>query len=262
MIRAKKSLSQNFLTDGLVLNKIIEAINPKQDEHFFEIGAGKGALTELLSGHINCLDSIEIDGSLFKELRKIESKFSNLKFHKGDILKTELKTFIRDKSKLRVVGNLPYNISTKILFWAFENRRFISDIHCMLQREFGERLTSTPGNKSYGRISVLTQYMFRCEDLFKILPNSFTPKPSVESVLIRLRPRSGKDINSVEALKLQEITRIMFTKRRKKISTSCKSLLSQKDLNDLDINPDLRPESLDLKEFLKITEFLLERDNG
>ncbi len=262
MIKAKKSLGQNFLTDKLVLNRIIESVSPKQGDHFFEIGAGKGALTELLTEHIKHLDSIEIDGFLVKKLKELESKFSNLKIHKGNILQTKLKTLIRDKSKFRIVGNLPYNISTKILFWTFNNIKHISDIHYMFQREFGERLTSTPGNKTYGRISVLTQYMFEFEDLFKISPHSFTPKPSVESILIRLKPKPGNDINSAEALKLQELTRVMFTKRRKKISTSCKNILNQKEFNNLDINPDFRPESLDLKDFLKITGFLLERDHG
>ena len=262
MIRAKKNLGQNFLTDGVILNRIIEVVSPRKGDHFFEIGAGKGALTELLSQHINSLDSIEIDRYLIEKLKKLESSSANLKIHEGSILETELKTLIQDKSKFRVIGNLPYNISTKILFWTFNNSEHVLDVHYMLQREFGERLISPPGNKAYGRISVLTQYMFECEGLFKISPSSFTPKPSVESILIKLKPRPGIYINSPEAIKLQELTRIMFTKRRKKISTSCKSILNLKEFNYLNVNPDFRPESLDLKDFLKITKFLIKRDHG
>ena len=262
MIKAKKSLGQNFLTDEMVLNKIIEAVSPKKGDHFFEIGAGKGALTELLSQHINFLDSIEIDRSLIEKLKVLESKFSNLKIHEGNILETELKALIQGKSKFRIIGNLPYNISTKILLWTFSNSEHVLDAHYMLQREFGERLISPPGNKAYGRISVLTQYLFECEGLFKISPSSFVPRPSVESILIKLKPRPGNYINSPEAIKLQELTRLMFMKRRKKISTSCKSILNLKEFNDLNVNPDFRPESLDLKDFLKITEFLVKRDYG
>ena len=144
------------------------------------------------------MDSIEIDQYLIEKLKKLESSSSNLKIHEGNILETELKSLIEGKSKFRLIGNLPYNISTKFLFWTFNNSEHVLDVHYMLQREFGERLISPPGNKAYGRISVLTQYMFECEGLFKISPSSFTPKPSVESILIKLKPKPGIYINSSE----------------------------------------------------------------
>ena len=147
------------------------------------------------------------------------------------------------------------------MLWSFQNAAQIKDIHYMFQKEFGERLISSPGKKSYGRLSVLSQYMFESLDLFKIDPESFEPKPSVNSIFIRFKPKPKKDVNSLEALKLQEITKLMFSKRRKKISTSCKDFLSSNDLIDLNIDPNNRPESLLVEDFLKITKRLL-RDNS
>ena len=148
------------------------------------------------------------------------------------------------------------------MLWSFQNVPYILDMHYMFQKEFGERLVSSPGKKTYGRLSVLSQYMFESLDLFEISPESFRPKPSVKSIFIKFTPKPKRDVNSLEAIKLQEITQLMFSKRRKKISTSCKSLVSANDFIDLDINPDDRPESLSVKEFLKICKYLLHNTNG
>ena len=256
MVRAKKSLGQNFLTDELILNRILETVNPRKQDQFFEIGCGRGALTKRLIPKIKSIDCVEIYKYLISRLRKLESSSTDLTIHQDSVLKINLDKLSRNKSKFRVIGNLPYNLSSKIMLWTFSNAEHICDIHYMFQKEFGERLVSPPGNKTYGRLSVLTQYMFDSEDLFEILPESFTPKPSVDSIFIKFQPKPQKDINSLEAIRLQELTRLMFSKRRKKISTSCKKILQPNEFIDLGINPDDRPESLNLNDFLKITKYL------
>ena len=256
MVKTKKSLGQNFLTDELILNRILETVNPRKEDQFFEIGCGRGALTKRLMPKIKRIDGVEIDKDLISSLRKLESSSTDLTIHQGSVLKINLDKLSRNKSKLRVIGNLPYNLSSKIMLWTFSNAEHIFDIHYMFQKEFGERLVSPPGNKTYGRLSVLTQYMFDSENLFEILPESFTPKPSVDSIFLKFQPKLQKDINSLEAIRLQELTRLMFSKRRKKISTSCKKILQPNEFIDLGIDPDDRPESLSLSDFLKIIKYL------
>ena len=174
----------------------------------------------------------------------------------------ELEKLSKGEFKFRVIGNLPYNLSSKIMLWSFKNSANILDLHYMFQKEFGKRLVSSPGEKSYGRLTVLSQYLYDSLDLFEVSPESFKPKPSVESIFIKFKPKPEKDFNSLEALKLQELTQLMFSKRRKMISTSCKGLISPNDFMDLGINPDNRPESLTIKDFLKITKYLLHTKNG
>ena len=154
MARAKKDLGQNFLVDSVVINKILNLINPKEKENFLEIGPGKGALTEIISSKVKTLDGIEIDKDLIPKLRSLALLQNNLFIHELNILKVSLKNFSRNEYKYRVIGNLPYNLSTQIMLWSFQNSNGIKDIHYMFQKEFGERLVSKPGKKSYGRILI------------------------------------------------------------------------------------------------------------
>ena len=261
MARAKKDLGQNFLVDSVVINKILSLINPKEEENFLEIGPGKGALTEIISSRVKTLDGIEVDKDLIPKLRSLALLQNNLFIHELNILKVSLKNFSHNVCKYRVIGNLPYNLSTQIMLWSFQNSNEIKDIHYMFQKEFGERLVSKPGKKSYGRISVLSQYMFEGLPLFKITSDSFEPKPNVGSIFLKLTPHEGRNINSLESKKLQEVTNLLFSKRRKKISTSCKNILSNHELIDLDIDPNDRPESLTVEDFLRITNHLIKKQN-
>ena len=251
--KPKKSLGQNFLIDPDISNKILDAVKPSIEDNFLEIGAGKGALTKLFLNKVKIINATEIDNDLIKNLKELEISNSNLSLIEENILNIELKEIVKNGTKCRVIGNLPYYLSSEIMLWSFKNAEFIKDMHYMFQREFGERLISRPGKKSYGRLSVLSQYMFKGYSLFKISSESFKPKPSVESIFIKFVPIENKDINSTEAKSLQEITRLLFSKRRKKISTTLKGILSKKELTDLKINPDNRPESLNINDFLKLT---------
>ena len=262
MLKPKKNLGQNFLIDQIVLYRILEAVNPKKEDKFLEIGAGKGALTKELIRKVETIESVEIDKDLIPHLKKLKLISPEFKVHEDSILNLELNKLTQGKFKFRVIGNLPYNLSSQIMLWSFKNSANILDLHYMFQREFGERLVSSPGEKSYGRLTVLSQYLFDSLGLFEVDPESFNPKPAVESIFIKFKPKLERDFNSKEALKLQELTQLMFSKRRKMISTSCKGLISPNDFINLGINPENRPESLSINDFIKITKYLLNNKNG
>ena len=254
MIKAKKELGQNFLIDEVALNRIIELINPKNEDHFLEIGPGRGALTKRLSDKAKRLDAVELDQDLLLSLKLINS--NKLFIHNESILNFDIDRII-EYEKIRLVGNLPYNISTEIILWAFDSLKQLEDMHFMFQKEFGERLSAEPNNKSYGRISVLTQYLTKLEKVLYLEPSSFRPKPSVESVFIRFKPKKDRHILSPISIKLQEITKATFMHRRKMIGKSLKNILTTQQIEQLDIDLSLRPENLSVNDYVRIAEQLI-----
>ena len=254
MIKAKKKLGQNFLIDEVALNRIIELINPRNEDHFLEIGPGRGALTKRLSDKAKRLDAVELDQDLLLSLKLINS--NKLFIHNESILNFDVDRII-EYEKIRLVGNLPYNISTEIILWAFDSLKQLEDMHFMFQKEFGERLSAEPNNKSYGRISVLTQYLTELEKVLYLEPSSFRPKPSVESVFIRFKPKKDRHILSPISIKLQEITKATFMHRRKMIGKSLKNILTTQQIEQLDIDLSLRPENLSVNDYVRIAEQLI-----
>lgn len=254
MIKAKKELGQNFLIDEVALNRIIELINPRNEDHFLEIGPGRGALTKRLSDKAKRLDAVELDQDLLLSLKLINS--NKLFIHNESILNFDIDRII-EYEKIRLVGNLPYNISTEIMLWAFDSLKQLEDMHFMFQKEFGERLSAEPNNKSYGRISVLTQYLTELEKVLYLEPSSFRPKPSVESVFIRFKPKKDRHILSPISIKLQEITKATFMHRRKMIGKSLKNILTTQQIEQLDIDLSLRPENLSVNDYVRIAEQLI-----
>ena len=254
MIKAKKELGQNFLIDEVALNRIIELINPRNEDHFLEIGPGRGALTKRLSDKAKRLDAVELDQDLLLSLKLINS--NKLFIHIESILNFDVDRII-EYEKIRLVGNLPYNISTEIMLWAFDSLKQLEDMHFMFQKEFGERLSAEPNNKSYGRISVLTQYLTELEKVLYLEPSSFRPKPSVESVFIRFKPKKDRHILSPISIKLQEITKATFMHRRKMIGKSLKNILTTQQIEQLDIDLSLRPENLSVNDYVRIAEQLI-----
>ena len=254
MIKAKKELGQNFLIDEVALNRIIELINPRNEDHFLEIGPGRGALTKRLSDKAKRLDAVELDQDLLLSLKLINS--NKLFIHNESILNFDVDRII-EYEKIRLVGNLPYNISTEIMLWAFDSLKQLEDMHFMFQKEFGERLSAEPNNKSYGRISVLTQYLTELEKVLYLEPSSFKPKPSVESVFIRFKPKKDRHILSPISIKLQEITKATFMHRRKMIGKSLKNILTTQQIEQLDIDLSLRPENLSVNDYVRIAEQLI-----
>jgi 16S rRNA (adenine1518-N6/adenine1519-N6)-dimethyltransferase len=255
--KAKKNLSQNFLNDQVVLKKISDFVNPDLRDNFLEIGPGRGSLTKILCPDVESLDAVELDKDLLSELKRLEESQNSLKIHNANILDFDL-SLLTEQNNLRVIGNLPYNISSSIVLWSLEHIDNFQDMHYMFQKEFGQRLFANPKTKSYGRLSILSQFMAQITYLFTIHPESFNPQPSVESVFIKITPIKGRDMNSPLAKKLQEITQITFSKRRKMLSKSLKGILQQRDFLELEIDSSDRPEDLSVEDFIKLSNFLLE----
>ncbi len=254
MIKPKKNFGQNFLTDQIILGRIINELGLIQNEEVLEIGCGKGALTKrILDKGVN-LKGIEIDKDLINGLKLIQLKNKNFEILNNDILKINLSDI--SNSRLRVVGNLPYNISSKIILWLVKNKDMVKDAHFMLQKEFADRLTSNPNKKSYGRLSIFAQLFFRVEELFDVPSESFFPKPKVDSIFLRLRPQENNELEYLDIECLQSVTLKAFTKRRKKISSCLKGLLSKENLEKLNIDPNLRPENLSISDYISITKFI------
>ena len=254
MPRAKKSLGQNFLIDSNVIDQIIQYVKPDQQDVFLEIGPGKGAISEILIDKSNQVQAVELDDDLLKKLVTLEDR-GNFRVHKGNILEFNPKKIFDEK--IRVIGNLPYNISTPILLWSFKFLDMFTDMHFMFQKEFGDRLFAKNNSKDYGRTSVITQYLTKPKYCFDIDPESFSPKPKVKSVFVKFEPVLGRSFDDPIAQMIQKVTRITFQHRRKMIGKSLENLLSKEKLEALDIDLKLRPENLSVQEYIKISESLI-----
>lgn len=253
MRKYKKNLGQHFLNDKNIINKIIAAIKPKITDSFLEIGPGEGALTTPLLDQIKDIILIEKDKDLIPLLQSRYSESNNVQIINSDILKCNLSDYLFDKT--RIIGNLPYNISTEIIFKLLSIASNITDIHLMLQKEVVDRMVATPGSKIYGRLSVMTQVYFKIVKLFDISPNVFIPKPKVQSSYIKMVPKISPFDNNNEQ-KFKELVTIMFTARRKMIKTSLKDYFDENAFKKLSINPSHRPEVLSVEDFLRISKYV------
>lgn len=227
-------------------------INPTKKDIFLEIGPGEGALTNTLLTNAKKVFLIEKDKDLIPLLTNKYKDVSKAHIIQADILKYNLSNLI--KKRFRIVGNLPYNISTEIIFKMITLASLIDDMHFMLQKEVVERIVSPPGSKVYGRLSVMTQVYFDVERLFNISPNVFTPKPKVDSAYIRLIPRKTQFLNNSHEIKFKEVVTTAFTARRKMIKTSLKNIIKEDLLRTLLIDPSSRPEILSAENFMDISK--------
>ncbi len=254
MIQAKKRFGQNFLQDEYVINRIVELINPVWDDFMIEIGPGLGALTKPILYHLDHLHVIEIDFDIIAYLKKIYTN-KEITIHQGDALKFDYKfnELYNTAPQIRVVGNLPYNISTPLLFYLakFDN---IIDMHFMLQKEVVERICAKPNCNNYGRLSVMLQYRFNCLNLLHVAPESFYPRPKVESAIVRLIPKKEHPI--IDEKKLNHIVTNAFNKRRKAISNSLKNIISMESFERLGIEPNLRAENLTVEQFIQLSQII------
>lgn len=252
--KPRKRFGQNFLHDQNIIYKIIDLIHPQPDDQIIEIGPGQGAITLPLLEKVPRLDAIEIDRDLIAWWK--QQALTGLTLHECDALRVDYCDLRPDKSKkARIVGNLPYNISTPILFHLFENKDCITDMHFMLQKEVVERMTSGPGSKSYGRLSIMVQYYCEVENLFTVGSSAFTPPPKVESAIVRLRPYSKAPVNAEPGI-LQKVVTQAFSQRRKTIRNSLKALISAENLSSLGLDPGCRAETLSLQAFAQIANYI------
>ena len=247
---ARKRFGQNFLTDKLVLAEIALAIAPQADDTLVEIGPGLGAMTQLLMKSLNHMHVVELDRDLVARLEKTFNP-AKLTIHSGDALKFDFAQIpLAQGKKLRVVGNLPYNISSPLLFHLTEIAPLVQDQHFMLQKEVVERMVAPPGSKTYGRLSVMLQWRYDMALLFVVPPTAFEPPPRVESAIVRMVPIA--DPLPCDALVLEEVVLKAFSQRRKVIRNCLAGMFTELQLIDAGIDPSMRPETIGLAQYVAL----------
>ncbi|MEM8562617.1 MAG: 16S rRNA (adenine(1518)-N(6)/adenine(1519)-N(6))-dimethyltransferase RsmA [Pseudomonadota bacterium] len=251
--RARKRFGQNFLQDEAIIDRIVDAIHPLPEDHVVEIGPGQGAMTEPLARSGARLDVIELDRDLVPGLLAAFALNPQFTLHKADALKFEFASLGTVSQPLRVVGNLPYNISTPLIFKLLESASVISDMHFMLQKEVVDRIAATPGSKEWGRLGIMCQYQCAVEKLFEVPPEAFSPRPKVQSAIVRLTPWRQSPWPPCDKALLREVVQIAFAQRRKTLRNNLKGLIDTSALEALNINPGARAETLGLSQFIEIT---------
>lgn len=251
--QARKRFGQNFLQDKSIINDIVRAVHPQSDDVVIEIGPGLAAITEPLAARLNQLHVIEIDRDIIAYLKTLPFA-DRLQIHEGDVLQFD---FTQVAGRKKIVGNLPYNISTPLLFRFGQYAEEIVDMHFMLQKEVVERMVAAPANADYGRLSVMLQYFFDMEWLLDVPPESFRPAPKVDSAVVRMIPQVGrigiaKDFNHFAA-----VVKHAFQQRRKTIRNNLKSLVQDTDLETLGIDPAMRPEQIKPELYVALSNYLL-----
>ncbi|PQJ83444.1 16S rRNA (adenine(1518)-N(6)/adenine(1519)-N(6))-dimethyltransferase RsmA [Aliivibrio sifiae] len=254
--KAKKRFGQNFLNDPYVIDGIVSAINPLSGQNLVEIGPGLGAITEPVGREVDKFTVVELDRDLAARLRTHPELGSKLTIHEGDAMRFDFTQLIQEGNKLRIFGNLPYNISTPLMFHLFEFHKDIQDMHFMLQKEVVNRLAAGPGTKAYGRLTVMAQYYCKVMPVLEVPPTAFVPPPKVDSAVVRLVPYEVLPYPAKNLKWLDRVCREGFNQRRKTIRNCFKALLTKEQLEELGINPSLRPENLTLEQFVTMANWL------
>ncbi|WP_018974379.1 16S rRNA (adenine(1518)-N(6)/adenine(1519)-N(6))-dimethyltransferase RsmA [Rudaea cellulosilytica] len=251
----KKRFGQHFLHDKNILSRIVEYVAAKPGERIVEIGPGEGALTLPLLRAARSLTVIELDRDLIEPLRTRASGVGELTIVHRDVLGVDIAALAAGAT-IRLVGNLPYNISTPILFHCLDNAAAIHDMHFMLQKEVVERMAAGPGSKTYGRLSVMLQLRCAVEPLFDVPPTAFTPPPKVDSAVVRLVPLSPDKLPQADFAVVDRVVRAAFGQRRKTLSNALKGVADADDLAAAGIDPRLRAEQLAPATFVALAQHL------
>lgn len=256
---ARKRFGQNFLQDQGIIDQIVAAIDPRNEDHLVEIGPGLGALTEPVASKVDQLQVVELDRDLAKRLVTNPLLAGKLTIHQGDALKFDFSSLAKDGQKLKIFGNLPYNISTPLMFHLFEQAKVVENMHFMLQKEVVLRLTAAPGTKSYGRLSVMAQYFCQIIPVCHVGPEAFVPPPKVDSAVVRLVPYQELPHPAKDLECLRRICTEAFSKRRKTIRNSLKGTVTVEELEQLGIRPELRPEQISMPQYVAIANHVSSR---
>jgi 16S rRNA (adenine1518-N6/adenine1519-N6)-dimethyltransferase len=251
--RPRKRFGQNFLHDPGIINRIVTVIAPQPGERLVEIGPGKGAITLPLLQAAGRLQVVELDRDLIEPLQARCRGAGELVVHNADALKTDF-CELSGGEKLRVVGNLPYNISTPLLFHLLAQSHCIADMHFMLQKEVVDRLAAAPGSGQYGRLSVMVQYRCEVTPLFTIGPGAFQPPPRVESAFVRLQPWETSPVTVHDETMLGQIVQQAFGQRRKTLRNALRGTLDEAQIRSLDIDPAARAEVLGITDFARLAD--------
>lgn len=252
----KKNLGQHFLTDQEIISKIVLAVKPQPGDFLVEIGPGQGAITFPLLKKHGALTVIEFDRDLITPLMESAEGIGDLTIIHKDVLKVDFSKLAADRPAIRLVGNLPYNISTPILFHVLEHAPAVRDMHFMLQKEVIDRMAAEPGSKVYGRLTVMLQA--RCEviPLFMVPPHAFRPPPKVDSAVVRLVPLASDKIQIQDSVLFETLVRDAFGQRRKTIRNAMQAVCSGADIEAVGLRPDARAEQLAVSDFIKLANFL------
>ncbi|MAO13197.1 MULTISPECIES: 16S rRNA (adenine(1518)-N(6)/adenine(1519)-N(6))-dimethyltransferase RsmA [Marinobacter] len=254
--KARKRFGQNFLHDPGVIEKIVRSINPKPDDAIVEIGPGLGAITEEILAVNPRLQVVELDRDLIPVLRTKFFNYPEFRIHEADALSFDFSQLVVDGRPLRIVGNLPYNISTPLIFHLLAQSGVVQDMHFMLQKEVVQRLAATPGDNNYGRLGIMAQYFCKVQPLFEVGPGAFRPAPKVDSAIVRLVPHKELPHPAKNLKTLQAVVRTAFNARRKTLRKALAALVTVEQLQSVGINDGLRPENLSLADYVKIADLL------
>ncbi len=255
----RKRFGQHFLCDQEIISRIVQAIDPRPGQHIVEIGPGDGAITLPILRKSGKLTVIELDRDLVPRIKARCADVGEVEIINADVLTVDLGQLSADGEKLRVVGNLPYNISSPILFHCINHLDAIADMHFMLQREVVDRMAAAPGSKVYGRLSVMLQLACRVEPLLAVPPHAFRPPPKVDSAVVRLSPLPLEERPTEQLGSITRLVRAAFGQRRKTLSNSLDGLASAEDLRAVDIDPGARAEQLPPHSFIRLADYLAGR---
>lgn len=253
--RARKRFGQNFLTDSSVIARICDAIAPQAGEILLEIGPGRAALTEPLADSDADLHLLEIDRDLAATLRARFAARNNVTVHEVDALKADFGS-ISGGEPFRLAGNLPYNISTPLLFHVLQWSELVRDMHFMLQREVVDRMAAQPGSKAWGRLSLMCQYRCAVTPLFEVPPEAFSPAPRVQSAIVRLVPHPAPPVRIDDMGRFERLVIQAFSQRRKTLRNSLRGMIEPSGMETAGIDPGARPETLSLEEFAALAKYL------
>jgi 16S rRNA (adenine1518-N6/adenine1519-N6)-dimethyltransferase len=252
----KKSLGQHFLHERGVIDKIVLAVDPQPGDRLFEIGPGQGAITFPLLRRHGALTVIEFDRDLITPLMESAEGIGELTVIHKDVLKVDFGKLAGDGAPIRLVGNLPYNISSPILFHVLEHAEAVRDMHFMLQKEVVDRMGAEPGSKVYGRLSVMLQAACRVTPLFTVAPGAFRPPPKVDSAVVRLVPRPAGEVGIDDPALFEHLVRDAFGQRRKTLRNAVQQLCRGEDIEAAGLRPDARAEQLAVADFVRLANHL------
>ncbi len=254
---ARKRFGQHFLHDKQIIQRIVDAINPAPDQHLVEIGPGQGALTLPVLKRAGKLDVIELDRDLIPPLKTRCAEKGDLTIHQGDALEFDFNQLVTNDQPLRLIGNLPYNISTPLIFHLITFASHIRDMHFMLQKEVVDRMTARAGTSAYGRLSIMVQYHCRVTSIFNVGPAAFDPPPQVDSSIVKLVPHREFPYHANDFDHFTHLVKTAFAHRRKTLRNCLRDLVSDEDWENAHLDSQLRPEQLSLGEYVKLSNLLV-----
>lgn len=252
--RPRKRLGQHFLHDPAVLERVAAAIQPRPGDAMVEIGPGRGALTAVLLPRLERLDAVELDRDLIPLLEARVAGLGELRVHSADAVAFDFCALAPAPGSLRVVGNLPYNVSTPLIFHLIEQLACLRDLHFMLQREVAQRLAAGPGAAAYGRLGIMVQYRCEVESLFDVGTGAFTPPPKVVSSFVRLRPLPAPRARVRDEACFRQLVAQAFMHRRKTLRNAVHRLLTEAQIRAAGVDPQARPETLSIAQFAALSD--------